>query len=391
MKQRRWLGSALVRPTLLNLAVAAALLLLAGGWVFLDRSSERNNAGHPSPPAEAGKDGAESSATRLEQLEDGSIRSSGTQTTERPPAGSLVIGWLEASRLVAVDLNDLLRSATKGSPPAPRRTLSPVVGAPFAFAVIDSDFLLAATNHKQLVHLHADWKTVKTISLPSAIGQGEGFVAIGSVIPDGGRAWLAVESGDGISIAEVDLQRSKVGHYRLFQGRFAGFPRACLTSDRKIALVWSRGLDLINPETLQREAYVQLEGLPSGVACVGNQVWVSLTEAGRGWVISSSGARLGSFSWDGQGSQYLFFESGNDIILGTDQEAGVVFSCAVSSRSCLTSSKVGTKPTDLLRVGNHVLVTLEDSQGIAVLDRDTLRLVGVAKFPGRPRALAYLP
>lgn len=389
------LGRKRRRTLLVLLSIVAALVLVIAGLALiraLDKESGSQSASGSRNGTLEGQ-ATDSASTQFGQSE--TPEDSGDAVrTGTPPSDSLLIGWFEESRVVASKLNDILEGGAGNSKSSfEGATLSPVVGSPFTFAAVDDGLLLSATNHKQLVRLSSDWKRVEALSMPSEITAGGAFVAIGSILPRAATALLAVESGDGIWVVEVDLGRWRVKRYKLFEGRFAGFPRACLTRDEKIAMVWSRGLDLIDLKSLEREDFVQLGGLPSGVACVGDDVWVGATDGGRGWVISSAGAREGSFSWNGVGSRHLRLvtDPGGDAVFGTDQEAGVVFKCGVVSRSCKTSAQIGMKPTDLVRAKGRIVVVLEDSQAVAVLDESSLRPIRVERFPGRPRALAYMP
>lgn len=381
------------RRLVVALSVGVTLLVAVGGSaLFVDPFPLGDEGDHPSTnTSDQAREGNESAVAELGQARELERRSGNGVKTGAPPAESVVIGWFEASRVVAVKLSDLVEAAAGSAKnPLAKKTLSPVVGSPFSFAAVDGGLLLSATNHKQLVRLSANWKGVETLSMPREISAGGSVVAIGSIFTYGERALLAVESGNGISIVEVDLRRWSVRRHELFDDRFAGFPRACLTGDGKIALAWSRGLDLIDLETLEREAFVRLDGLPSGVACVDDEVWVSATENGHGWVISSVGIQKATFSWEGRGSQYLLADRTAKAVFGTDQETGVVFKCGVGSRTCETSARIGMKPTDVMSVRGYVVVTLEDSQAVAVLSQSSLREVGLVRFSGRPRALAYI-
>lgn len=239
-----------------------------------------------------------------------------------------------------------------------------------------------------LVRLRDGWQRAETLSIQQALDSGDSLLGIGTLVLRGSKVLVPVETAEGIWVVAVDLASWTVTAKVLLDGRYIGGPSACLASDGTLAVVWSRGVDLLDAETLRLKASLPLDDLVSGVACAEDRIWIPSAVAGRGTIVDTSGSVVGSFEWDGTGSTYVIYDRDLGAVLGTDQDAGAVFRCETRTGRCRTTSRVGAKPTDLLVVGSRVVVTLEVSTSIGVVEAESLAVVGTVPMPGRPRGLA---
>lgn len=323
---------------------------------------------------------------------------------QSPPAamlerGSIVIGWLEESRLVALPADRLIKAARRNARGFKASLVSPVVGAPLEVVARRGELMLGASNHTELVRLRADWRHPETLGIRRVLRSGEADIEYGSLVPGPRQLLVSVGYAESVAILDVDLDRWVVRRSRTYSDRSQNFPPACLTSDGTLALLSSARnvptepatLDLIDPDTLERRKSITLSGgSPGSLTCAGDELWISDFERPRGQVFRSSGEKVGSFAWRGRGSFDIFFFPEERRIYGSDPFANVVYSCRVDTRACQTSPSVGEKPTDLLVVEGHLFVALESSQEIAMLDADTLDVEGRVAFPGSPRTLTYV-
>lgn len=315
----------------------------------------------------------------------------------RPPRGSILVGWLDEARLVAVGLDALLGAAReKGRLKAD--LVTPVVGSPDLAAVVDDDVILTASNHRQLVRLRGDWGKPEALSVAPAIRSGDSILGFGALVRWKNSLLLTVDyfaGGDRVAVLDVDPIGWAIRRVAIWDDRFGSYPSACLAGDGTLGLLTMAGdgdgrLDLIDPESLRREASIRVGKLPGGLACANNEFWVTDAERPAGVILRTNGTRAGSFKWRGGGSTVVSYSPEHSRVVGTDPYAGVVFSCEVASRRCTTSERIGRKPTSLLILQGKILVCLELSEAIAILDARTLRLEGTAPFPGPPRTLTFL-
>jgi hypothetical protein len=298
------------------------------------------------------------------------------------------VGLLEESRLAEIALPDLLRSETGATLTAGR--VSPVIGAPLIVAPVGDDLVVATSNQSELIRLGSDWNTVRTLDVAQAIGRTGSIIRFGSIVERGRSILLSLSAGSVIDVIEVDVARWRVVRHRSYSGRFAAYPRLCALDAETLAMVTSTGLDLLDAGSLASRRFVRIGGAPGGLACGGGRAWVSDVFASTGRVYGANGGSSGGFAWSGEGSSWLTWDGGASAIFGVDPTAGRVFTCSARDLRCSTSGVVGRKPTSLVRVGDRLAVTLEDSRGLAVLSLPSLVLEGVATIRDAPRALALV-
>lgn len=307
---------------------------------------------------------------------------------------AVLVGALSFNRIFAVSPEWLIKQSTiKHQGKFKTIRVSEVVGAPSFIASIADTVFIATTNQAQLIRLKK-WSKPDTLSISAAFGGGERRLSYGSLVPYGTRLLVTVASGSEIAVVDVDTNKWSIRKAKVFSDRFSAVPSACLTADDRLAVVWSHGVDFLDPRSLDRISSANIPGQPAGIACTGAGVWVSDIFAPHGFVVDSKGAVLSEFRWRGKGSYNLFFDPGTQTVYGSDSVAGTVFGCGVNSRFCTTSSVIGQKPTSLITVNGRILVSLEGdgvSDGrIGVVDLPSLRTIGSVTFPGPPRAFAKM-
>lgn len=312
---------------------------------------------------------------------------------ERP---SVAIGWLEQSRLIAVDLDDLQSKARlKRVGKFRAERVSPIVGAPVATVRVNRSLVIASTDQAELVRLAPDWRHLQTLAIADRLDVPPGVpIRYGTLVLRGRTILAPVAYGSKFALIEVDLSSWSVSRHRVFADRFSD-PSACLLDDGSLAVL-NRArdsskvvIDIVNPKNLARRNTITLPGDPVNIACVKDSVWAADFQRPRGYVVTRTGRHVGTFEWrgDGAGVGDLIFSRAHQRVYGADTSANVVYSCGIHSRRCKTSQPIGSKPTSLLTIGNDLFVAAELSQQIWVLDAGTLRREGSVTLPGSPRTL----
>lgn len=327
----------------------------------------------------------------------------------RPRRGSVLIGWLLEERLAAVPLGRLATATERGDAKFLRAGLvSPVVGVPDVVTVLDGQIYLGATDHTQLVRLR-DWRRPEVLSVTRGLGHlPGGYVEFGAIIPWKDRLLVLLEFTGAKSeesetgIVEVDPRRWAVRRARALAGRW-GRPEACITADGTLA-VKARSdetdksiLDLLDPETMARRASIPLPFPSTSLACAGNDLWIGrLSGPGPdGLVIRSDGSTRGRFRIGGprkgMGIHQLVYDAGRSRIFGNVPNHRRIFSCSTVSLRCRRSGDLGMGPTEFMLQGDTLFAGDHQSEQIAQVDPDTLRLRGKLKFRGPPKTLTYYP
>lgn len=268
------------------------------------------------------------------------------------------------------------------------RRASPFVGGVLATAQYRGDLLLVATNHAELVRLRSDWETIDTIH--PFTGRDEDdlpLVQYGSLLIEGDSLFVSYRVGSEIGISEIDLPEWEVTRDIILPGRYGAFPQSCFIDSEHIALVSTGGVSIVDRSTLKEEEFKKLDGSPSGLACAEGHAWVSDLNTPQGWVLRPDGSVPETFSWDGDGSSNLTFSPNYMQVFGSDPVSDRVFACDIQTTTCEVSDQVGDKPTDLLVHDQTLYVTTELTQAVALVEVDTLSLVGSVDVPGSPRTL----
>jgi hypothetical protein len=298
---------------------------------------------------------------------------------------------MTGTHLLALRPDVVLREAKV----TPRRGIttfgkSDPVGAAISVLPVGKDLLVLATDHKQLVRLHADWRTRQVLDLAPALGAvGRGALNFGPILRASEReVVIPVAFDTSIGLVAVDIVDWRVTRAREFSDRFAAFPGACLARDGVI--VSSTGkVDRFSLATFQRETSIEFESFPGPLACMDDEVWVADLNSGTGRVFDPRTlAETGRFNWRGKGARFLVPSGGR--LLGTDPDAGIVFSCDQRRRTCTESATLAKRTSDVLEEGDVLYVTVDGPAGIAILDRKTLKTHGILPLPEFPRTLTML-
>lgn len=387
------------------LGVAATLTLLSSRGGTEDGSGADRDATREGIASEADTDskaGAKGSSGSGEASVSGDIAEQADDAPSsaghaKPPAAPgvdrvLVVGQLEDMRLVALAPHVALREA-KSTPKRGVTTYgrSDPVGAALSVLPVGRELLVLASDHKQLVRLHVDWRTREVLDLAPALGAvGRGPLNFGPILRVSERAIVIPLAFDAsIGLIEVDLVDWSVTRAREFSDRFAGIPGACLT--RGGIVVSSTGrVDRFSLTTFERERSVPFEPFAGALACTEDAVWAANIDTPTGRVFDPvTLSDTGRFEWRGSGARTLV--SSGEQVLGTDPGAGIVFACDRRRRVCKESASLGRRSTDLLVDGPYLYVTVESPYRLAILDVDSLELHGTLPLPGLPRTLAVLP
>lgn len=342
-----------------------------------------------------------SSASQRVNAQDGALPAEASQGLGRPmparvpgAAPLIAIGELHGKRLHALEASALLDAARRGQRlDAAQWIGSPVVGSASLTAVMaNGDVLVASTNVATLVKLDKQWGRPQELSVADALGAHGVDLYYGAVVPiDADRAAVSVAFGQKVGVVVVDAHAFRVEKSVVFDDRSTSFPAMCRTSGNQLVLATAGFVDALDPTTLRRVWTTAQPGVDGiAAACVGERAWISDVASGSGRIYGPAGAMVGSFTWPGQFSSYLVHDAGLQRVLGTDGEAGIVFSCPLAGGPCGASPKLGGKPTDLLVHDGFIFTTLENSAGIAVLRTSDLGLEGIAGLVGRPRTLSLL-
>lgn len=376
------------------LAPAVARVLLVSVLIVLTSCSVGRSA-DPTRP----KDSVESQADSLRAKEDrgGRLQDKEVGSFGRPRKlpnlrDAVLVGYLDESRLVAISRENLVSAATNpDSSKLVASRVSPVVGAPLLVQLVGrSDVLVATTNQAQLIRLRGDWSNVDALDVVGAIGRENSTIRYGGLLTSEDSAFVTAAVGQELVILRVDLAKWRVTKHRFLKERFASFPQSCLLDTDTIVMASNQRVDFIDPSTLATKRSVRITGDPIGVACAEGRIWVSDLNQSHLSVLSASGKLVSRPRWQGDGSSHLFYSSRHKSTYGTDPVANVVFRCGLEDQSCSTLKVDGDKPTDLLVIGDVLVVTLENSQAIQMMDVQPLRSLGVASFPGVPRTLTYV-
>lgn len=335
----------------------------------------------------------------------------GSNPTVRP-SGSVIIGWGEEARLVAIPLNRLLRAMADRKPKSlTASVISPLVGTAErgGVTVRGQDVFMIATNHTQFVRLR-DWRDPETLTVAPTLharpqmSYGP-FVAWRDslIVPAQFFGGSATRKTPRTALVEVDPERWTLRRAQIYEDRFGyDSPDACITRDGELGfltLVDRNGddegeelLDIIDPDTLKRQRSVSIPRFAPNMTCAGDEFWIGHQRGGDGIIIGSDGRRLGEFRSDGEGIAQLIYSPKHHRVFGSGGSIreGTVFSCEVATRRCKTSSTIGKGPTDLLVVKDHLFVIAQGSRQIVLLNARNLRLRGRVDFPGTPQGLAYL-
>ncbi len=294
-------------------------------------------------------------------------------------------GDVQDDRIVPTRPRDLLESPPSGASASFAVVgASPVVGAPIATAAVGEHLVVASTNQAELVRLDRDLGGLRTLTLKELLGTSS-ELWFGSVIPvSGERVVVSVGFASTVALIEVDVPKWTVTRHVVFSDRFAAFPRLCRARDR-LFLLTTRIVDVVSAD-LARQASVAVDVATIGIACGQDSAWVVGVSAPRVSEITSEGTTGRTLQWRGQGAGDMYFDHEHGVVYGSDQAEGSVFACTVGGE-CRTSGRLGKKPTNLVRVGGHLVVTVEQARAVAVLDASTLRLVRSVAFPGVPRTV----
>jgi hypothetical protein len=309
-------------------------------------------------------------------------------------ADLIAVGELHGKRLYAVPFPTLLESARRHGQIVPSGVAaSPIVGSPSAIGRVGPYLVIANTNVRTLVRLDAHWNAPKELSVAEALHAGNVDLYYGAVVPlSANQAAVSVAFGAKVGIVVVDVARFEVVKAKVFEDRSASFPPLCRTDSGKLFLVSGQGtVDVLDGTSLERLATAGRSAwFPTGAACVGPRAWVSDDGSPTGRIYDEAARQVGSFDWAGTSSAYLTYSPAQGRVFGSDSGSGRVFSCPLSGGRCATSAALGKKPTDLLVYGDYLLVTLEDTQAVAVVRAADLGIEGVAGFPGLPRTVTLL-
>jgi hypothetical protein len=381
------------------LGVAATLTLLSSRGGTEDGSGADRDATREGVASEADTDSKAGEAVvsgEIAEQADDAPSSAGHAKPPAPPGAPgvdrvLVVGQMEDMRLIALAPDVALREA-KSTPKRGVTTYgwSDPVGSALSVLPVGRELLVLASDHKQLVRLHADWRTREVLDLAPALGAvNRGPLNFGPILRVSERAIVIPLAFDAsIGLIEVDLVDWSVTRAREFSDRFAGIPGACLT--RGGVVVSSTGhVDRFSLATFERERSVPFEPFAGALACTEDAVWAANIDTPTGRVFDPvTLADTGRFEWRGSGARTLV--SSGEQVLGTDPGAGIVFACD-RRRVCKESASLGRRSTDLLVDGPYLYVTVESPYRLAILDVHSLELHGTLPLPGLPRTLAVLP
>lgn len=390
-------------PSGLGAGAVVAFLSLALGVFVVNRD------GHPSSflptPARTPDISGQSGSVRLQQprpddLPEASEQPSGFVSPTGPATTGgdrtiVVFGLFNKGRMVAVTMDSLLHSIASPDPRGyfPANAASPVTGAAIVTARVGDAVVVAATNQAQLVRLTRDFHQRDTLTVSDAIGSGDAILKYGSLVAIGGDD-LAVTLAfdDKIAVLRVNVRTWRIVASKVYDDRFAGGPQACLRSDGLLAVVSTGHVDYLDPLTLERRRTATLDGTPSGAACLGRTVVVTNFDRGSGYLLDGTARVTGTFRYHGNGTSQVIAAPSLGAVFLTEPVDGTVTRCAIPSGRCVTSGRIGEKPTDLVLVGTRLVVTLESDRRLAVLDARTLDLIGTAEVPDMPRTLlAFRP
>jgi hypothetical protein len=352
----------------------------------------------PAAPVDDGPanpDGAGRSDLRgaLEDQTDLAPSSGAAKTsTGSPGAGRvLVVGQLTGMHLIALQPDVALRE-TRSTPKRGITTYgrSDPVGAAISVLPIGTELLVLATDHKQLVRLHADWRTRRVLDLAPALGAaGRGALSFGPILRTSEReVVIPVAFDSSIGLLAVDVVEWRVTRAREFADRFAGFPGACI-SRGGIVMSSTNRIDRFSLATFERERSVPFETFARALACTEEAVWAADNNTPTGRVLDPMTlAETGRLGWRGSGARVLVPSGGR--LLGTDPAAGIVFACDQHRHTCTESTKLAERANDIIEDGDVVYVTVEGPDGVAILDGNTLKTHGILPLPDLARTLTML-
>jgi hypothetical protein len=388
-----------VRPRYLGAAAAAALLLVAGVVVTASRRDGQPNpsgSGVIRTPDVNGQSGT----TNLQEsgpdaLPQASEQASGFVTPSTAAAAGdpnlIVFGLFSKGRMVAVTMGSLLHTIAHPNPQGfPASAASAVTGSAIATARVGDAVVVAATDQAQLVRLTHDFRQRDVLTVSDAIGSGDATILYGSLVPLGGDD-LAVTLAFGSKVAalRVNVKSWQIVASKVYDDRFAGAPQGCL-GPSGLAMVTTGHVDFLDPTTLERRRTATLDGAPVGAACLGKYVVVTSFDNGDIWLLDGDARVVAGFGYKGKGTTNIIAAPKLGAVFLTEPDSGKVFRCSPRSGQCVSSGRIGQKPTDLALVGNYLVVAVENDHALAVVDARTLRLIGTASIPDTPRTiLAY--